>query len=449
MAEEEKQMKEKPSFKNFIKNLYGNKFKGLTEEDVEKVVSGLGQLQEDLLAEINNLAETDMSAAEKLAKQIGKKTGFSFTPANNERGGAIFVVGAPSGKSVGGAIAARKFGNQGKIDENTTVTGDSFISKNDVMKTIKGLSALTKKDNLTESLVSIVNNSSKELSDIVAVEQKKFEVNLLKALTTTAVVAVLLSTLVSSLVAGYLNGNQLDKSLPNDTVEKEIVYLLKEEKVTVEQIVNNLISDSDALIEDYGDTAKLIKGYRQEEWEERRLSGLGASTESERIENENSFEERIKLKNDFAQRKSDIEQARANGTMTEREYVLETLKLQRDISVASEKINLDSVEAIKGASSATETHMKYYETNGLDTTQHQGQIEEFNSDIASSQDEAAKFGDKADMYDGLIKHIEANPEMSSEEVAKLLEETFKQGSFEAEQTNETNADTIAETEISQ
>ncbi|MBQ9792539.1 MAG: hypothetical protein IJW32_02175 [Clostridia bacterium] len=442
---EEKQAKAKPSFKNFVKSLFGDKFKGLSEEDTQRVLSELSSLEQDLLAEVNALAVTDPNAADKLAAQIAKTSGITFESFETGNGGKGFVLVDTTGKRRGGAFPTRENAQAGRIDDKTSVQGDAFISRNDVVKTIKGLGRLAGIDNLTEGLTSVIHQKSQTLQDVVAVETTKFEVKLPKALTTTAVAFLLGATLLGAAV-----GLAPKAPTPTPQPDTQIVYVdryvevEKEDVVTITELAERLMEDADDLVDEYGDTAQLIKAYKQEEWQEYKLAGKPTETQQGRQDLEATLESRLQTQDSFAQRMEAIEKGRADGTLSDRDYALEVLKLNRDIHQATAQIKGDEIVALDGVIGGLQVHLDYYNSQGWADDTHGTQITRYTNTKEASEGTIETSTGLAAQYDYVIAQMEANPDMTPEAAATLLQETMKNGVPQTTQTAAAESGTSAD-----
>ena len=437
----EQKTKTKSSLKNFAKGLFGDKFKGLSEEDTNKILAELGSLQQDLLNEVNNLAQTDSDAAEKLADQIAKTSGLTFESFETGNGGKGFVLVDTTGKRRGGAFPTRDNANEGRIDDKTSVQGDAFISKNDVIKTIKSLDKLANNDNLTERLTNVIHQKSQSLQDIVAVKSEKHEVKLSKALTTTTVAFV-----VGALIAGGLIANRTQKST-DVKPEIEIVYVDREveKEETLAEKVDDLKEDTEDLIDEYGDTSQLIKAYNQEEWQENELAGVSTESEQERHDSENVLQERMEKHDEFLERLEKIEEGRADGSLSDRDYALEVLKLSRDVHRATSDLKGEEIIALDGVIESLNAHYNnYYVPNGIADDTHADQIRRYENDKESAQGTIKDSDLKADQYDYVIAQMDANPDMTMEDAATLLQETVKKGVPQANQENAVGNDVAEE-----
>ena len=402
------------SFSHFLNHLFGKDLKVLSEEDAAKVVAEIEKLQG--LTQGQDLGVDMSKLIGQKEKEVESQSGITFKGFETPNGGKGFVVVDTEGKNRGGAFPTRDNANEGRIDANTSVVDDSFISKKDVLKVIKELGDVAKSQDLNEKLSQIISESSKNLSDIVGVDQNKHQVSLPRALTTVAVVA-----LVASLVTGMAMGG--NKTIEVPTPDKEIVYVtVDENEQTPIEVAKDILEDTDSLIEEHGDIAKDIKAYNQEKWEERGLSGKGESTEGERVANENEFQDSLKRRDEFTQQKKDIEQKYKSGEIDDKQYFIETLQLARDVNKANSELSEDCVEAIDGASQATEEHMNLvYGEQSEGRTQHEKQIQEFAADKETAQSNVEDYAQKAEMINNVLQTAQENPSLNVDDLKMLLE----------------------------
>ena len=77
---EDKQPKGKTSFGDKVKEFFfGNRIDAYSKEEFEKMQSLFGSLSTDIEAALNQLAQTDMRLADKMAASLGKISGFTLT----------------------------------------------------------------------------------------------------------------------------------------------------------------------------------------------------------------------------------------------------------------------------------------------------------------------------------------------------------------------------------
>lgn len=419
------------SFSHLLNHLFGKDLKVLSEEDAAKVVAEIEKLQG--LTEGQDLGVDMSKLIGQKEKEVESQSGITFKPFETSNGGKGLVMLDTEGKNRGGAFPTKANAIKGNIDANTSVVDDSFISKKDVLKVIKGLGDAAKSQDMNEKLAQIISESSKNLSDIVGVDQNKHQVSLPRALTTVGVAVV-----IASLLTGMMMGG--NKPVEIETPDKEIVYITVDgDQQTAIDVAKDLLEDTGSLIEEHGDIAKDIKAYNQEKWEERKLCGKGESTETERVKNENDFFKSLERRDAFEEQKKDIEQRYQSGQIDDKQYFIETLQLARDVNNANSEISKDCVEAIEGVSQATEEHMNLvYPNQNEGRTQHEKQLAEFAEDKESTQANSESYAQKAEVYDNVLKTAQQNPSLTVDDL-KLLLEVQQEMQFKNSMSQDNNA----------
>ena len=402
------------SFSHFLNHLFGKNLKVLSEEDAAKVVAEIEKLQG--LTQGQDLGVDMSKLIGQKEKEVEAQPGITFKGFETPNGGKGFVVVDTEGKNRGGAFPTRDNANEGRIDGTTSVKDDSFISKKDVLKVIKGLGDAAKSQDMNEKLAQIISESSKNLSDIVGVDQNKHQVSLPRALTTVCVAVV-----IASLLTGMLMGG--NKPVEIQTPDKEIVYITVDgDQQTAIEIAKDLLEDTGSLIDEHGDIAKDIKAYHQEKWEERGLCGKGESTEGERVANENDFYKSLARRDAFAEQKKDIDQRYNSGQIDDKQYFIETLQLARDVNRANSELSDECVKAIEGVYQATEEHMNLvYPNQNEGRAQHEKQLKEFADDKEATLSNSEVYAQKAEVYDAVLKTAEETPSLTIDDLKLLLE----------------------------
>lgn len=433
---EDKQPKGKTSFGDKVKEFFfGNRIDAYSKEEFEKMQSLFGSLSTDIEAALNQLAQTDMRLADKMAASLGKISGFTFQKSDKGKGGQIFVVHAPTGEAVGGTIATREDGRKGLL-RGTKVEGDSFISKGAAVKIAKDFGKIAGADGMSAELVEKIHNASQAMQNIVPLEKSVIEVSLKKSLTTVGVVA-LCCLLIGGAIGSVLNkGNtKIDN---NEQVRIEYRIKEVEKEIGLGQIADELLGDTQGLIDVYKSSAHYIKSCQLEEWQEYDLLKIRDKMETEqgRQQLEYDLASRLQVQKDFIERRAAIQEMKQGvtaGIVSEREYTLEVLKLTRDIHSATSNIKGEEIVAIDSVTEAVQQHLDLYNANGWQDDTHASQLEQYGYDRDSAEGSILSSREMADRYGYVIEQMEANPDMSLTDAAKLLSKTLQEGVPQATQ----------------
>ena len=152
---EEATTKQKPSFAESVKTIFfGNKLDAYAKEDIDRMREAVSRGASDIEAALSQLGQKDSKQADKLAASIEHLSGLSFEKFSTEKGSVGYVLVDTEGNKRGGAFPKKADALEDRIDGQTSVSGDSFISKKEALKMVESFKSSISTSNVSRSSIS-------------------------------------------------------------------------------------------------------------------------------------------------------------------------------------------------------------------------------------------------------------------------------------------------------